>query len=87
MFVNEVVFLCERSEPLVVFKKRWSFGVFVSEESSVGPTSRRRWAQRVFSLAVSFVNPAVRNEKGANRSLALSQVVDKGDKERDSGCE
>ena len=36
MFVNEVVLLCERSEPLVAFKKRWSSGVFVSEESSVG---------------------------------------------------
>ena len=26
-------------------------------------------------------------EKGVNRPLALSQVVDKGDKERDNGCE
>ena len=87
MFVNEVVLLCERSEPLVAFKKRWSSGVFVSEERSVGPASLRRWAQRVFSLAVSFVNPPVRMRRGANRPLALSQVVDKGDKERDSGCE
>jgi hypothetical protein len=82
VFVNEVVFLCERSEPLIVFKKRWSFGVFVSEEGSVGLASRRRWAQRVFSLAVSFVNPPFWMRRGANRPLALSQVVDKGDKEK-----
>ena len=76
--MNEVVLLCERSEPLVVFKKRWSSDVSMSEESSVGLASPRRWAQRVFSLAVSFVNPARPDEKGADRSLALSQVVDKG---------
>ena len=82
--MNEVVLLCERSEPLVVFKKRWSSGVFVSGESSVGLACPRRWAQRVFSLAV--VNPPVRMER-VNRPRALSQVVDKGDKEKDSGRE
>jgi hypothetical protein len=69
VFVNEVVFLCERSEPLVVFRKRWSCGVFVSEESSVGPASPRSWSQRVFSLAVSFVNLAARMKMGKKAKI------------------
>jgi hypothetical protein len=62
--VNEVVLLCERSEPLVAFKKRWSCGVFVSEESSVSPAFSKAVGAACLESGGKFRKSCRADEKG-----------------------